>query len=207
MKNTFRNIAASILSLCIASPFAIRAEHHADNGMLIDNLNQVNFASDIFNQAIELTRLDEDALTELHELGYNMEDESIQLADDIIDYASNYLGRPYRYGAKGPKAFDCSGFTSYIFRQHGIELSPSSKAQATQGTKLEVDEIRPGDLLFFGGRSGGKSVGHVAMAVNVDDNGSIRFIHASVSKGITYNTYPDDAYYQKRFLGARRVIE
>ena len=130
-----------------------------------------------------------------------------ELTGEIIDYATKHLGRPYRSGAKGPSAFDCSGFTSYVFKKFDIALSPSSRTQYTQGRKISLDEVRPGDLLFFAGRRGGKTVGHVVMAVDVNEDGSIKFIHAATSKGITYGKYPDDGYYSKRYIGARRVID
>jgi len=149
--------------------------------------------------------LDDEGQAELETLDVgNFQD---KLAAQIIEYADQYLGRPYRSGAKGPSAFDCSGFTSYIFKNYDISLSPSSRTQYTQGRKISKNEIRPGDLLFFSGRRGGKTVGHVALAVDVDENGTVRFIHAATSKGITYDTYPDGGYYSKRFIGARRVIE
>ena len=149
--------------------------------------------------------LDEEGRQEL--AGLNMGNFQDELATQIIDYADQHLGRPYRSGAKGPSAFDCSGFTSYVFKNYDIALSPSSRAQYTQGRKISIDEVRPGDLLFFSGRRGGKTVGHVALAVDVDENGTVKFIHAATSKGITYDTYPDGGYYSQRFLGARRVIE
>lgn len=130
-----------------------------------------------------------------------------ELTGEIIDYATKHLGRPYRSGAKGPSAFDCSGFTSYVFKKFDIALSPSSRTQYTQGRKISLDEVRPGDLLFFAGRRGGKTVGHVGMAVDVNEDGSIKFIHAATSKGITYGKYPDNGYYSKRYIGARRVID
>ncbi len=130
-----------------------------------------------------------------------------QLAGEIIDFAAKYLGRPYRLGAKGPSAFDCSGFTGYVFRSFGISLGASSRDQFKQGKSLSLDQVRPGDLMFFAGRRGGSTVGHVVMAVDINDDGSIQFIHASTKKGITYGTFPDGGYYSKRYLGARRIIE
>lgn len=130
------------------------------------------------------------------------------MASELIDYAAKFLGRPYRRGAKGPKSFDCSGFTSYIFRNFDILLNPSSSAQYTQGIGVPIGEIRPGDLLFFGGRRSGKArVGHVGMAVDVDESGTVTFIHAATSGGIRYDRYPDGGYYSNRFIGARRVLE
>lgn len=149
--------------------------------------------------------LDDEARQEIADL--DLSSFRDELASQIIDYADQHLGRPYRRGSKGPSAFDCSGFTSYVFKNFDISLSPSSRTQYTQGRKISTDEIQPGDLLFFSGRRGGKTVGHVALAVDVDDNGKVKFIHAATSKGISYDTYPDGGYYSKRFLGARRVIE
>lgn len=126
-------------------------------------------------------------------------------ADEVIAYAKQYLGRPYRSGAKGPSAFDCSGFTSYVFRNFDINLNPSSKTQATQGERIDRSDVRPGDLLFFTGRNSKGGVGHVGIAIEVEDSGDITFIHAATSGGISINRLTD-GYYQKRFLSARRVL-
>ena len=129
-----------------------------------------------------------------------------QMAQDVCDYAAKFLVRPYVLGTKGPKTFDCSGFTSYVFRNFDINLSPSSKMQYTQGRGIDVTEVRPGDLLFFTSPRNRKGVGHVGMAVKVED-GNITFIHASCKEGVKYNSYPSDDYYRRSFIGARRVID
>lgn len=208
MNKKFRNIAATIMSLAIAAPFVLHADEPAAMPALDIEPGDISEpVGDYFNSTTELITLDDEAREELAELGIDIAGGNDELAGQIIEYAEQHLGRPYRSGAKGPSAFDCSGFTSYIFKNYGISLSPSSRTQYTQGTKIDKDEIRPGDLLFFGGRAGGKTVGHVALAVDVDDNGRVKFIHAASKKGIRYDTYPDGGYYSKRFLGARRVIE
>lgn len=125
--------------------------------------------------------------------------------DDVIAYAKKYIGRPYSRGSKGPKAFDCSGFTSFVFRNFDISLSASSQAQSTQGDKISRTDIQPGDLLFFKGRSS-SGVGHVAIAVDVDATGNVSFIHASTSHGVRIDKI-SDPYYSKRYLSARRVIK
>lgn len=129
-------------------------------------------------------------------------------ASRMVDYAARFLGTRYRLGASGPKAFDCSGFTSYVFKNFGITLSRSSRSQFLQGEKVSVDNLRPGDLLFFGSRSSGRgNVGHVAMVVEVDPvEGSCKFIHASVKYGVTYQKFPDGGYYSRNFIGARRIL-
>ncbi len=131
-----------------------------------------------------------------------------EFVSDLLDFAKSFLGRPYSRGSKGPRAFDCSGFTSYVFKNFDISLSASSSSQYLQGQGIDITEVRPGDLLFFGGRrSGTRRVGHVALAVDVDSAGIVTFIHAATGGGIKYDKYPDGGYYSRRYIGARRVIE
>jgi len=79
------------------------------------------------------------------------------------------VGYPYVYGGKGPDSFDCSGFTSGAWRQAGVSLSSSSRAQASQGTRVSKDQLQPGDILFYG-----SPVSHVAMYI-----GDGKVVHAS----------------------------
>lgn len=133
-----------------------------------------------------------------------LSDESSRMLSDLLGEAKRYIGRPYAHGAKGPKAFDCSGFTSYVYRQFGYDLSSSSRAQFTQGEKVEKTDLREGDLVFFTSRRSGSNVGHVGIVVSADaSTGNFKFIHASM-KGITISDYK--GYYLGRYLGARRVI-
>lgn len=130
------------------------------------------------------------------------------LVSDVIDYAKTFLGRPYRSGAKGPTAFDCSGFTSFVFKDFGINLNSSSSTQYLQGTHIDLEDVMPGDLIFFNGRKISKTrVGHVGMVIEVDDSGCITFIHAACGSGVKIDKYPDDGYYSKRFIGTKRILE
>lgn len=128
------------------------------------------------------------------------------MIDDMLNYAHKFLGVRYVRGGRSPKGFDCSGFTSYVFGQFGISLSPSSATQYTQGTKVSRSNVQPGDLLFFTGRAARSGrVGHVAIAIDADPvSGEITFIHAARG-GIKVDrlTAP---YYASRYLGARRVL-
>lgn len=78
--------------------------------------------------------------------------------EQIVALASNEAGDPYAWGAAGPDAFDCSGFTQYVFAQVGIALPHSSSAQAAMAQP--VSDPQPGDLVFFTGSGG---VYHVAI--------------------------------------------
>lgn len=128
--------------------------------------------------------------------------------NSLTDFASTLLGRRYVWGAVGPKTFDCSGFTSYVFRNHGIELPRTSRMQYTRGTKVDRDELKAGDLMFFSSPRTSKGVvGHVGIVTDVNDDGSVTFIHASTKKGITYQRFPDNGYYSRNYIGAKRVID
>lgn len=134
-------------------------------------------------------------------------DVNAALKSDLVGYAKQYLGTRYRRGGKGPNGFDCSGFTSYVFRNFGYVLSPASRMQGVQGEDVDIADVEVGDLMFFSGRAGGNTVGHVGMVVDVDrENGTCRFIHASSSQGVVIQQFPDGGYYSRRYLHSRRVL-
>lgn len=129
------------------------------------------------------------------------------MAADMITLAKKYIGTRYVRGGKSPKGFDCSGFTSFVFRQFGYELGASSGDQYSQGAKISRDEVSKGDLLFFTGRNSRSGrVGHVGIAIdNNPVTGEITFIHAATSGGIRIDRI-SAPYYSARFIGARRVL-
>ncbi len=119
--------------------------------------------------------------------------------DKVLKIAFSFKGVPYRYGGQSPKGFDCSGFTSYVFKAGaGISLPRSSQGQAKIGTAVSKDNLAPGDLVYF--HTYRKGVSHVGVYV-----GNGNFIHASRSKGITV-TNLSDSFYGPRYLGARRIL-
>lgn len=132
-------------------------------------------------------------------------EETDELLNDLLKEARSHMGKRYSRGSKGPNAFDCSGFSSYVYRQFGYKLSPSSRDQFTQGEKVDRKELRKGDLVFFKGRSIKGGVGHVGIVVDADENGNFTFIHAATSKGITVSNC-NEPYYASRFMGGKRVI-
>lgn len=132
--------------------------------------------------------------------------ETDELLNDLLTEARTHLGKRYSRGSKGPKAFDCSGFSSYVYRQFGYQLSASSRAQYDQGESVDRNELRKGDLVFFKGRSTRGGVGHVGIVVDADDNGNFKFIHAATSSGIIISSC-NEPYYAKRYVGSKRIIE
>ena len=129
------------------------------------------------------------------------------IAQSIIDYSKQFMGTPYRRGSKGPKAFDCSGFTSFVFKNFGYKLGASCVVQINEGTKIGKEELIPGDLVFFKGRNiKSDRAGHVGIVVSNDGNGNISFIHASI-KGVKINNMNASDYYKQRYITGLRVLE
>ncbi len=127
------------------------------------------------------------------------------LVSNVISFAKKHLAIRYRSGGTTPRGFDCSGFTRFCFDQFGISLPHSSAAQGTVGKAVAKDEAQPGDLILFKGHSAaGSRIGHVGLITEVT-NDHIKFIHSAWSGGIRYDYLSAD-YYQRRFMGIRRVI-
>jgi cell wall-associated NlpC family hydrolase len=132
---------------------------------------------------------------------------SASSADDIIAYSRQFLGSPYRRAAKGPRSFDCSGFTSFVFKKFGYQLSSDCRSQSKQGTRLGVKELKTGDLVFFKGRnSRSERIGHVGIVVSNDDEGHFTFIHAC-RRGVIMEAFEQSAYYKARYITGLRVLE
>ncbi len=169
--------------------------------------NALASATPFMSDAIANARLNSPFLPAMVEAQVAADDKADALIEDIKKYAAGFLGTRYRLGASGPNRFDCSGFTSYVFKNFGFALNRDSRSQYLQGEKVAQDELRPGDLMFFSSRSSGKGrVGHVAMVVDVNADGSCTFIHASTKHGVVYQKFPDGAYYSRHYLGARRIV-
>ncbi len=129
------------------------------------------------------------------------------LSDKVVAYARKFLGTPYKLGASGPSRFDCSGYTTYVFKHFGYEITPFTGAQYKEGRPVHgYSELQKGDLVFFGKRGSVRDIGHVGIVVSVDYNrGSFRFIHASTSGGVI-ESESTQSYYMMRYIGARRIL-
>ncbi|MBQ2651319.1 MAG: C40 family peptidase, partial [Clostridia bacterium] len=118
----------------------------------------------------------------------------------VLDYASTFLGVPYVYGGSSPKGFDCSGFTSYVYKHFNVSLPHSSASQYTRVTKVSRDNLQPGDLVFFASSAGGSKINHVGIYV-----GNGNFIHAPrPGKVVCYDSLYS-SYYSSHYVGAGTV--
>ena len=102
---------------------------------------------------------------------------------DVVSIAAKYIGVPYVWGGKTPSGFDCSGFTSYVFREaYGIEIGGYTVPQENSGTQIAVSSAQVGDLIFWGSRG---ATYHVAIYV-----GGGQYIHAPApGQTVTYSSY------------------
>ena len=116
----------------------------------------------------------------------------------IVEYSKNYIGTPYVSGGSSPSGFDCSGFTSYVFKQFGVSLPRTSASQAAIGTPVSRVELMPGDLVFFNTYGG---ISHVGIYLG-DDN----FIHSTVPGDIVRISSLNTSYYSSRYVTARRIM-
>ena len=129
------------------------------------------------------------------------------LQEQLIGYSKKYMGKPYRYAGRGPHSFDCSGFTSFVFKEFGFNLASSSAAQDQQFPAIEEkSSLKKGDLVFFEGRARNGMVGHVGIVTEVSSHGSFRFIHASTSYGVIVSS-STEPYYAARYLRGGRVLK
>jgi cell wall-associated NlpC family hydrolase len=112
--------------------------------------------------------------------------------------ALSLRGIPYRNGGTDPKGFDCSGFTQYVFAQHGISIPREVREQFRLGASVQPDRLVAGDLLFFATTDPGAS--HVGISIGGDE-----FVHAPSSTGVVRVEHLGSSYWSPRFLGARRI--
>lgn len=189
------------------------------------NSDGVNVRSDASTDSSVLATIEEDAIVTVNGLvdgwydvtceygteGYIRSDfldltESSSSNSDIAATAKQYLGTGYVYGGASPRGFDCSGFTMYVYSQHGYSLphSATSQWQSGLGTRVySISELQPGDLVFFNdpSRNAGKACSHAGIYT-----GDGQFIHSSSSRsgGVNVSSLTS-GYYNTYFVGGIQV--
>lgn len=122
-----------------------------------------------------------------------------QLGARIAATAHAQLGRPYRYGGRGPDAFDCSGLVHFAHAAHGIAVPRTTADQFDAATPVSARKLKAGDLLFFRFERGRK-VTHVGIYM-----GDGRFVHAPQTGRPVELRRLDDPWYQDRLAGTGRL--
>ncbi|MBK1896473.1 C40 family peptidase [Chryseobacterium paridis] len=124
--------------------------------------------------------------------------------NSVLKDAEKYIGTPYKFGGNTSSGFDCSGFTVKVFEENDQRLPRRSSDQAGAGKEIDITDVKPGDLLFFA-TAGGSRVSHVGIVHDIGNDGEIKFIHASTSKGVMISSL-NEKYWNKAYLHARRVL-
>ena len=114
-------------------------------------------------------------------------------AQAVIAEAKKYLGVPYKWGGSTPSGFDCSGFTSYVYKKFGISLPRTSRAQQNVGTQVSLSNVQPGDLVFMG-----KPAYHVGIYI-----GGGQYIHAPQTGDVVKIA----SFNPSKFSSATRVLK
>lgn len=125
-----------------------------------------------------------------------------QLQAQIVAYARTFLGCAYVYGGNGPKSFDCSGLTKYVYNHFGYSINRTATQQLKNGITVSKENLQPGDLVFFNSEGTGVNrATHVGIYI-----GNGEFLHASNKKvGVTITSL-SDPYRVRTYTTARRII-
>ena len=130
----------------------------------------------------------------------------VDLRDSLVRYAKTLINTPYRSGSKNGNGFDCSGYTSYVYRKFGMNLNGSSGSQVANGKEVDIDNLKKGDLVFFKGHNSKNSrIGHVGIFLSHNQDGSFNFIHSANGGGVRIDN-SNAGYYAKRYVTGCTVI-
>lgn len=123
---------------------------------------------------------------------------SSSIVRNIMRAAYSVIGTPYVFGGTSPYGFDCSGFTQYAFARAGVHIPRTADSQLYAGRQIPMNNLRPGDLVFFTTYEPGAS--HCGIYV-----GNGNFIHAGSSTGVTVSS-AFTGYWGARYYGACRIL-
>jgi len=123
--------------------------------------------------------------------------------NNLIHYSYEFKGIPYKWGGRDENGFDCSGFTSHVFKRVGMELPRTSGDQYKFAKTIHAKRAYMGDLVFF---SDGEKISHVGILVNQPGE-SKKMIHSASSIGISVVDIEKSDYWKNRIVGYGRVIK
>ena len=128
-------------------------------------------------------------------------------ADTLLHFAQTLLGTRYRSKCSDPSTgFDCSGFVSYVFKKFNFNVPRSSCEFIGVGTKIRLEDARPGDIILFTGtKKHTRRIGHVGI-VYCNSSDEFKFIHSTSGKehGVTISNM--DERYKRRFVQVIRLL-
>lgn len=124
------------------------------------------------------------------------------MASRIRSFINDWYGAPYRFGGTTKSGVDCSALMQHYYREvYNVSILRTTKLQYNQGISVRLTDLKIGDLVFFNTQRRGSGVSHVGVYM-----GNNKFLHASTSRGVVLSDL-SSSYYQKRVVGARRLIQ
>ncbi|WP_338751927.1 C40 family peptidase [Bacillus sp. FJAT-52991] len=122
------------------------------------------------------------------------------LGESMVSYGKKFMGVPYVFGGTTPKGFDCSGFTQYVYKHHGVSIPRTTGEQYSVGTSVAKSELKPGDLVFFK-NTYKQGISHVGIYA-----GNNQVLNATTSKGIDLVSL-SNSYWGPKYAGAKRLVD
>lgn len=126
------------------------------------------------------------------------------LGVELVDFAKQFEGVKYKYGGTTKKGMDCSGLIFETFKAYNINLPRVSRNMAQKGHKINIKDVKAGDLLFFHTDPKRNTINHVGMVVS-SRIGHVEFIHSTSSKGVIISSLAEHYWYYS-FKEARRIL-
>ena len=191
------SLQSCVSNYVVATPSAYKPETLAEEKSHFTSLTQDYKKELESNKAIEKTE-------EKTVSARKMAKKKSSTIDGILSEANTYIGTPYRFGGMTRSGIDCSAFVLSVYGSvTGINLPRISSVQAQEGERVEREQLEKGDLLFFQTR--GSRISHVGIVQEITQEGEIKFIHASTSKGVTISSL-NEKYWGLRFRFAKRIL-
>lgn len=188
------SVAKSTTNVTVVSP-------ETSNGHLPDIVKTDSTNTEGSIQIIDPIASKRSSIVELAQDVVNASKSASPVRSTLMSRANSQRGTPYRYGSSGGGTFDCSGFTSAMFRKIGVRLPRTAAEQFHVGQHITKASLTKGDLVFFRNTAGRRGISHVGIY-----SGNGKFIHAS-SRGhsVRIDTL-SHGYYANHFAGGRRLI-
>jgi peptidoglycan DL-endopeptidase CwlO len=161
-----------------------------------------DFLADFFENIPDIEEDNKDNYLISKEVKSNENENTKKIREKLIAYSKKFIGSPYLVSGTSPSGFDCSGFTSFVYKEVNIEIPRSAKEQFEKCVKVKEKEVAKGDLIFF---TNGSFISHVGIIVS-NTNEPLVMIHASSTKGIVITEITKSAYWMKKIAGFGKFI-